>query len=200
MNTDKNEYFDFIEEKNPADLKQIINKYLKYWPAFVLSILISLFSAFVYLRYANVVYKSEAKVKLLNDKENSNFTLDVSKLFNRSTINLENEIALLKSVHLSEQVVKNLKLNVEYYYNSRVTSKQIFNPPFIVSYRDGASKLRSTLNYTVTVTGSGYTVLDIASGESVEVKGYASDKNIPHLPINIKPAPGAVMAKHQQEF
>src|SRR6218665_2257938 len=137
MNTDKNEYFDFIEENNPVDLKQIINKYLKYWPAFVLSILISLFSAFVYLRYANVVYKSEAKVKLLNDKENSNFTLDVSKLFNKSTINLENEIALLKSVHLSEQVVKNLKLNVEYYYNSRVTSKQIFNPPFIVSYRDG---------------------------------------------------------------
>lgn len=196
MNTDKNEYFDFIEENNPVDLKQIINKYLKYWPAFILSILISLFSAFVYLRYANVVYKSEAKVKLLNDKENSNFTLDVSKLFNKSTINLENEIALLKSVHLSEQVVKNLKLNVEYYYNSRVTSKQIFNPPFIVSYRDGASNLRRALNYTITVTASGYTVSDITSGESVEIKGYISEKNIPHLPISIKPAPGAVMEKN----
>ncbi|CAM3762333.1 GumC family protein [Flavobacterium chungbukense] len=196
MNTDKNEYFDFIEENNAVDLKQIINKYLKYWPAFALSILISLFSAFVYLRYANIIYKSEAKVKLLNDKENSNFTLDVSKLFNKSTINLENEIALLKSVHLSEQVVKNLKLNVEYYYNSRVTSKQIFNPPFIVSYRDGASNLRSALNYTITVTASGYTVLDIATGESVEVKGYVSDKNIPHFPISIKPALGAIMAKN----
>ncbi|PTS94395.1 hypothetical protein DBR27_17830, partial [Flavobacterium sp. HMWF030] len=68
MNTDKNEYFDFVEENSPVDLKQVINKYLKYWPAFVLSIIICLFSAFVYLRYANVVYKSEAKVKLLNDK------------------------------------------------------------------------------------------------------------------------------------
>lgn len=199
MNTDKNEYFDFIEENNPVDLKQIINKYLKYWPAFVLSIIISLFSAFVYLRYANVVYKSQAKVKLLNDKENSNFTLDVSKLFNKSTINLENEIALLKSVHLSEQVVKNLKLNVEYYYNSRVTSKQIYNPPFIVSYRDGASNLKSALNYTITVTASGYTVLDIISGESFEVKGYVLDKNLPHLPINIKPAFGVVMAKNNNK-
>ncbi|CAD0006584.1 GumC family protein [Flavobacterium salmonis] len=196
MNSDKNEYFDFIEENNSADLKQIINKYLKYWSAFLLSIIISLFSAFVYLRYANVVYKSEAKVKLLNDKENSNFTLDVSKLFNKSTINLENEIALLKSVHLSEQVVKNLKLNVEYYYNSRVTSKQIYNPPFIVGYRDGASNLKSALNYTITVTASGYTILDIISGESFEVKGYVLDKNIPNLPITIKPAFGAVMTKN----
>lgn len=196
MNTDKNEYFDFVEENSPVDLKQVINKYLKYWPAFVLSIIICLFSAFVYLRYANVVYKSEAKVKLLNDKENSNFTLDVSKLFNKSTINLENEIALLKSVHISEQVVKNLKLNVEYYYNSRVTSKQIFNPPFIVSYRYDASNLKKTLDYTITVTASGYTVLDILSGETFQVKGYTLNQNIPHLPINIKPAFGAVMAKN----
>lgn len=196
MNTDKNEYFDFVEENSPVDLKQVINKYLKYWPAFILSIIICLFSAFVYLRYANVVYKSEAKVKLLNDKENSNFTLDVSKLFNKSTINLENEIALLKSVHLSEQVVKNLKLNVEYYYNSRVTSKQIYNPPFIVSYRYDASNVKKPLNYTITVTASGYTVLDILSGETFQVKGYTLNQNIPHLPINIKPAFGAVMAKN----
>lgn len=196
MNTDKNEYFDFVEENSPVDLKQIINKYLKYWPAFVLSIIICLFSAFVYLRYANVIYKSEAKVKLLNDKENSNFTLDVSKLFNKSTINLENEVALLKSVHISEQVVKNLKLNVEYYYNSRVTSKQIYNPPFIVSYRHDVSNLKKAVTYTITVTASGYSIVDVLTGETFEVKGYIVNSKIPHLPINIKPAFGAVMARN----
>ena len=82
MNTDKSDYFDFIEEENPIQFKQVFYKYLVYWPWFLLTVTIVLFIAFFYLRYADVIYKSEAKVKLLNDKENSNFSLDVSKLFN----------------------------------------------------------------------------------------------------------------------
>ena len=34
MHTDKNEYFDFIEDENPVQLKQMSSKYLRYWPWF----------------------------------------------------------------------------------------------------------------------------------------------------------------------
>ena len=193
MSADKYEYFDFMEEENPVQVKQIINKYLHYAPWFVLAVAVSVFTAFLYLRYANVIYKSEAKVKLLLDKENSNFSLDVTKLFNKSNINVENEIALFKSVHLSEQVVKNLKLNVEYYYNSTVTSKQIFNPPFIVSYTDNNNNLKKVLQYTITLTESGYTILDIDSGEKFEAKGYTINKGFTPFPITIKPALGSTI-------
>jgi capsular exopolysaccharide synthesis family protein len=195
MYTDKNEYFDSIEEENSIELKQVINKYLSYWPWFLVTIAIALFAVFAYLRYADVVYKSEAKVKLLVDKESSNFTLDVTKLFNKSNINLENEIALFKSVHLSEQVVKNLKLNVEYYYNSTVRSKQIYNAPFVVSYSDNITNLKEALLYTIKVTPRGYNILDVLSGQKFEIKGYRSTTKIPHLPISIKPALGAIMAQ-----
>ena len=195
MYTDKNEYFDSIEEENSIELKQVINKYLSYWPWFLVTIAIALFAVFAYLRYADVVYKSEAKVKLLVDKESSNFTLDVTKLFNKSNINLENEIALFKSVHLSEQVVKNLKLNVEYYYNSTVRSKQIYNAPFVVSYSDNITNLKEALLYTIKVTPRGYNILDVLSGQKFEIKGYKSTTKIPHLPISIKPALGAIMAQ-----
>lgn len=124
MNTEKNDSFEFIEDPNPVTIQQLVGKYLRYWPWFLGAVLISLFCSFVYLRYADSIYRSEAKVKLLSDKDNANFTLDVTKLFNKSNIILENEIALFKSVHLSEKVVENLKLNVEYYYNSTVTSKE----------------------------------------------------------------------------
>ncbi|MDA6071516.1 polysaccharide biosynthesis tyrosine autokinase [Flavobacterium sp. AC] len=195
MHTDKNEYFDSMEEENSIQLKQMMNKYLRYWPWFLITILIALFTVFAYLRYADVIYRSEAKVKLLLDKESSNFTLDVTKLFNKSNINLENEIALFKSVHLSEQVVKNLKLNVEYYYNSTVKSKQIFNAPFVVSYNDNITKLKDAIQYTIKVNPTGYTILDVLSGQKFDIKGYTSTKKIPNLPINIKPALGAIITK-----
>ena len=195
MHTDKNEYFDPIEDENSVQLKQMLSKYLRYWPWFLLTIIIALFSVFAYLRYADVVYKSQAKVKLLVDKESSNFTLDVTKLFNKSNINLENEIALFKSVHLSEQVVKNLKLNVEYYYNSTVRSKQIYNAPFIVSYNEDITNLKAALQYTIKVTPTGYNILDVLSGQKFEIAGYTSDNKNAHLPISIKPALGSDITK-----
>lgn len=199
MNTDKNDFFDPTEETTPADLKQVINKYLRYWPLFVLSIIISLCFAFVFLRYANVIYKSEAKVKLLNDKENSNFSLDVSKLFNKSTINLENEIALFKSVHLSEQVVKNLNLNVEYFYKSTVKSKQIYDPPFTVAYKKDMSDLGTVLQYTITVTAKGYKIQDLVSGENFTIQGYKLDGRKTNLPIKITPVSYIMMLKSRDK-
>lgn len=199
MNTDRNDYFDFIEDENPVQLKQLIGKYLRYWPWFLATVLLSLFTAFLYLRYADVIYKTEAKVKLLNDKENSNFTLDVTKLFNKSNINLENEIALFKSVHLSEQVVKNLKLNVEYFYNGSVTSKKVFTSPFVVAYSDTLTPLKSSLQYSITINKTGYTVSDMGSGKSYTTRQHVLDASSSHFPITIQPALPNRMLSHIDE-
>jgi len=188
MNTDRNDYYDFIEDENPIDIKQLLGKYLRYWPWFALTVVVSLLLAYVYLRYADVVYKTEAKVRLLTDKENSSFSLDVSKLFTKSNINLENEITLFKSVHLSELVVEDLKLNVEYVYNSRVTSKKTYNPPFIVDYSKPADQLNTVLNYSIIVTKTGYVISDVTSGKTISVKGYWLNEPLPGFPFRIHPA------------
>lgn len=188
MNTEKNDSFDFIEEENPIQIKQIIGKYLGYWPWFLGTVIVALFIASVYLRYADVIYKTEAKVKLLTDKENTNFSLDITKLFNKSTINLENEVALFKSVHLSEQVVKKLKLNVEYYFNGSVTSNKSYNPPFVVTYVEPENHLKSVLQYSITVTATGYTIWDLKSGKSHSTKGYWLNIPLPNFPITIHPS------------
>jgi hypothetical protein len=57
------------------------------------------------LRYAAVHYITEATVKILDErKKNPKFTLDMSSMFGKSSINLENEIALFKSVQHREQL------------------------------------------------------------------------------------------------
>lgn len=187
MSNDKNDFFDHLEEKNPVNFKQLFSKYLSYWGWFVASLVITLFVAFAYLRYAKVIYKSEAKVKLLTDKENSNFSLDVTKLFNKSTVNLENEISLFKSVQLSEQVVKNLNLNVEYYYKSTVTTNQVYDLPFQVSYSGNNKDLNDVLQFTITVTSSGYEIVNNKTEAKYKAKGYFFNGHGSEFPIIIKP-------------
>ncbi|WP_281224936.1 GumC family protein [Flavobacterium aquiphilum] len=186
-NTDRNDFFDNMDDNNGVPFQEVIRKYLRYWPWFLVTVVVSIFMAFIYLRYTDVIYRTEAKIKLLNDKENSNFTLDVSKLFNKSSINLENEVALLKSVHLSEKVVKNLQLNVEYFHNSAVTSKRVYNQPFKVFYTGNPTLLKNTLEYTITVTRSGYTIQEVKSGRVHKNIGYFMLSSVQGFPIMIKP-------------
>jgi capsular exopolysaccharide synthesis family protein len=187
MNNDNNDYFDFMEDENPVQIKQLIGKYLAYWPWFLGSIILSLFIAFVYLRYANLVYETEAKVKILADKENANFSLDISKIFNKSTVTLENDIALFKSYHLSEQVVRNLNLNINYYNDGKIRSKAVFNPPFIVSYSKNQESLKKAISFDITITNTGYTILDIISEKYLNIEGYSFKSTNSNFPIHITP-------------
>ncbi|TDD95077.1 GumC family protein [Flavobacterium cellulosilyticum] len=197
MNTERNDYFDFIEDENPVQIKQVIGQYLRYWPWFIGTIVLCLFIASLYLRYADVIYKTEAKVKILSDKENANFSLDVSKLFNKSSINLENEIALFKSVHLSESVVQNLELNVAYIYNSTVTSKNTFNPPFVLTYLNSTkTPLQSQVQYSITISKTGYTIVNVVTGKTNLTKGYIVDLGMSPFPIKIRPSKPNIMTSN----
>ncbi|MFB3390041.1 polysaccharide biosynthesis tyrosine autokinase [Flavobacterium sp. LAR06] len=175
-------------ERTPINLIDSFKKYLEYWPWFLYSIIISLIIVFTYLRYADVIYVTEAKVKLLDDKKNANFSLDISKVLNKSTINLENEIALFKSNRLLEQVVQNLKLNVVYISKAKINSKTDFNPPFVISYALPEDSLSGILKFDVSITKTGYTILNKESGKSLQTKGYCLNTAVLHFPIIIQPS------------
>lgn len=186
-NTNQRSFPDFDENESTINLVASFKKYLAYWPWFLATILISQIMVFTYLRYADTIYITEAKVKLIDDKKNANFSLDMSKIFNKSTINLENEIAVFKSYRLSEQVVRNLKLNVIYISKGKINSKTTFNPPFLVSYVLPQDSLLSIVKYDITITKTGYIILDNKSGKSLKTKGYWLNKPVTGFPITIKP-------------
>jgi uncharacterized protein involved in exopolysaccharide biosynthesis len=56
--------FDFFEKEESINYKEIIGKYLPYWPWFILSVLLAYGAASLFLRYTPVIYKTEAKVKI----------------------------------------------------------------------------------------------------------------------------------------
>lgn len=87
-------------------IRQMIAKYLPYWPLFVLAALAALTAGFFYLRYTMPLYEAKASVIVKDEKKGT----DESKLTESLvTINskqlLENEIEVLKSRKLMDSVV-----------------------------------------------------------------------------------------------
>jgi capsular exopolysaccharide synthesis family protein len=187
MQNIQNNSFDRYNEKETINYREQLGIYMRYWPWFILSIVIAFTVTFLFLRYNDVIYNTEAKVKILTDKEKSNFTLDVSKLLNKSNVNLENDIALFKSYSLAEKVVLNLNLNVNYFKSGRVRAKQVFDPPFIVKYAFNENQFVRDLDFTITITATGFEIEDNISGKTLKTKGYFFSYASRNFPILVYP-------------
>ncbi|WP_375253502.1 GumC family protein, partial [Dokdonia donghaensis] len=132
------------------NLKELIAPYVRFLPWFILSALIFLSAAFLYIRYSSYVYRSEATILI---KDTNNGALSELAAFEDlgisgaglSKSDFENEIEILKSKRLIYQVVRKLNLNVKYYREGNVKSSEIFlNKPFfvnVVSLEDTSSYL-----------------------------------------------------------
>jgi len=126
-------------EEQGEDLKQLIFKYVKYWPWFVVTVLVALVVAFLYLRYASKVYVTNTEIKILKENESG---LDLtglqgaSPLFDMSKVNLENEIQILNSRRILRTVVEDLALKTRYFKEGSVKNAELWKEqlPFTVSW------------------------------------------------------------------
>ena len=110
-------------------IKFQIQKYSRYWVWFALSIVLSLTFAYLYLRYTPKIYTSHAKIKILNKSKGLELPSSAF-VFNRSNINLENEIEIIKSYRIIESVVDSLDLTFRYFEEGNVLTTEINQLPF----------------------------------------------------------------------
>ncbi|WP_119080300.1 GumC family protein [Chitinophaga alhagiae] len=118
-----------VQQQEPVDLLAIVRyRYLRYWPLFILAVIVALACAYVYLRYATPVYKISAtllvkdEAKDLGGEDNILSTLD---LFG-SKKNIENEIQILTSRTLIRDVIKRRQLYGEIYRNGNIRDVAIY--------------------------------------------------------------------------
>lgn len=126
-----------IEEQGPNSqeeltLKEQLQLYLRYWPWFVVTVILTVLLAFLYLRYSNNSYQSQATI-LIKDSKNSELSeLAAFEDLGLGNVGLsksefENEIEILKSKRLTRQVVEELDLNVTYYREGNIKTSELFN-------------------------------------------------------------------------
>ena len=110
-----------IEEKysfedDSFNFREVFFKYFSFWPFFLISIFLCLIGGFIFLRYSTPLYKSTAVIEIIDKAQDSEMALPTSMtIFNRSMINLENEIGVLSSYSLHSRVVNSINSNVEFY-------------------------------------------------------------------------------------
>src|SRR5690554_2689254 len=133
-NVSPNPHQGIEQDEEQIDLKELIFKYLKFWPYIVACAFIGLFCAFLVNRYATPIYKIDATV-VVNDEPAGTLGQDIfeSAGLGSSKSNVENEIGILKSYTLAFEALSALNFNVFYYKDGFIKKTEIYgNSPFLI--------------------------------------------------------------------
>ncbi len=102
--------------KDENNLLKDILRYVSFWPWYLGSILFFVIAAHLHLRYSDYLYQTSAKIEIIDKAQDSEMALPTAMtIFNRSLINLDNEIGVIKSFSLHKKVCEILNWNVKYF-------------------------------------------------------------------------------------
>ena len=119
----------FFKEKTDSNIfKQVIYKYLPFWPLFVITVSISMLISYVDLRSQVPVYVASAKALLKDPNKGGSDSkvLDALNIFGEKKI-VDNEIVVLRSPDLMQEVVKQLDLYGSVYNKGNVRTEELYN-------------------------------------------------------------------------
>ena len=128
-----------LQEKD-INIRELIKPYLDRWLWFVVGAFLALLGGYLFIKLSTPIYRTETTI-LVKDAKNNKLPEGASGLFDLSGIggmnvnSIENEIEILKSKKLIEQVVKDLGLTVEVYQEDAFTKKELYKDtsPIIIN-------------------------------------------------------------------
>lgn len=130
------------EQNNPFEgkktgniLNNILYRFIPFWPLFVLSFIISVIGAWLFLKLQTPVYEATAQILLKNQQSSKVETKVLSELVNlEDNATVENEIELIKSSKVINEVVYGLNLNIPIYFKGKFRDVLSYsNSPIIIS-------------------------------------------------------------------
>jgi len=126
--------FEVVEESNL--LAELGQRYLPYWPLFVIFTIISLTSAFFYLKYTTPIYESSAVILVKDDKKgvDASKVLDALDVFGEKKI-VENEVEILKSWPIMKSVVLKLGLYSHVFRKGNIRDVELYGKNLPVFFK-----------------------------------------------------------------
>jgi capsular exopolysaccharide synthesis family protein len=172
-------------EDDSFDLKQEMARYIRYWPWFVLTLVITLISAYLYLRYAPRIYETYSKVKILDESEGLELPTSAF-IFKRTNINLENEIEILTSYLIMNKVVRDLDLNTSFYEEGTIQTSQTEDLPFYFEQIILPDSIITGLSYKLKVNEKGFEVFNLGTEKTYSFSEFSTFNQKHRLPFNIR--------------
>ncbi|PIY65188.1 GNVR domain-containing protein, partial [Shewanella sp. CG_4_10_14_0_8_um_filter_42_13] len=118
--------------QDSVNIRQELEKYLAHWRWFVMTIVLGLVIAFLYLRYTTPQYTASATI-MIKDNQKSGISdelkavADLGIVGTGSANNIDNEIHIIKSRKIIGRVVDSLNLTVRYFFEGRVRTMELYD-------------------------------------------------------------------------
>ncbi len=177
------------------DLRIIVEKYLGHWQYFLIALFIGLLLAFLKLNFERPLYSSSAAVKIKNEQSGDRTALSAFEdlgIIPSTNQKVEDEIEILLSKDLFSEVIKSLKLNIQFFTDQNKISKfldenlsfetnhyeveEYKNQPLEINFLMTDSLVYKTASkFLITIqTTNNFIYKDIESG--IEKRGAFGDK------------------------
>lgn len=125
------------ESAHEFNLNEYVQRYLRYWYLFPIFISLSLVIAFFYLQITQPVYSTKTSILIKDENKGlsgsqGDILSELSTQFGGNKL-VENELEIIKSQTLMEQVIKDLSLDVSYTSKKGLRTINLYNEsPVIV--------------------------------------------------------------------
>ena len=192
------------EEKSSFDFATIYTVLILNWKWFVLSLIICMGAAHIYLRYATPIYQSAAKL-LIKDDEDSGMRRGGNSIMSATNLGIisnsngiDNEMEILKSRTLAQQAVYDLKLYVNYRHEGKLKDHVLYGNQEVNIDMDleHLKKLNAPMNLKITREGKNYHVTGSYNvpidNNSFNPEAVNIDKTFSALPATIGTRVGVV--------
>ncbi|MBO9639372.1 MAG: capsular biosynthesis protein, partial [Siphonobacter aquaeclarae] len=116
-----------VVETDQTNIRAILFRYLRNWPWFVVSLVVALGAAYVYLLYQQPIYKVQASLLVKDEKKGADAG-DLMKqldLFGQQKL-VDNETEILKSYTLMDKIVADMNLDVKYFRKTSFGNREVY--------------------------------------------------------------------------
>jgi capsular exopolysaccharide synthesis family protein len=110
------------------NVKEFFFRYIKFLPLYIVFVALSLIGAYIYIRYATEVYRSEGQLAIKDEKNSVSGGDDRIDVLMQSDgrKNIQMEVEVLQSVPLMSRVVEGLNLNFNYTAKGRFKGTNVY--------------------------------------------------------------------------
>ncbi|MDR2126356.1 MAG: chromosome partitioning protein ParA, partial [Prevotellaceae bacterium] len=167
-----------VSEESGMSIADYLNLIKSRWYWFLLSVMLCLAGAVLYLQATPKIYERTAQIMIKEDAKQGNTGLDemavLSELnFFSPKSNVNNEVELLQSKRMRQEVVRRLNLSTKYMIKSGLKTVELYrNSPVTISFPD--SEEGESFSFT----------LNVISPEEVELTTFTqSGKELPDMSV-----------------
>ena len=150
MQSEFDDSFSVNQSQDGNLFTQIAQTYLPFWPVFVITLFLSGVGTFFYLRYTIPVYQVNAKLLVKDDKNGAGAAqmLDAFDIFGDKKV-VDNEIEIIQSSPLMDQVVRDLNLYTTQIHQGNVMNNEVYgrNAPLKITalHKDSVEQVREAI-------------------------------------------------------